>query len=130
MALASTRPPKPLRVRIDEAALQHTVINLLLNAVQACPRGGAVRVGVEGDDPIRITVRDNGCGIPTEQVKRIFEPFYSMRKGGTGLGLFLSLDFVKTCGGDITVSSAPGAGSTFEVTLPALRGQVAGEMTG
>ncbi len=73
---------------------------------------------------------DNGCGIPPEQVKRIFEPFYSMRKGGTGLGLFLSLDFVKTCGGDITVSSAVGAGSTFEVALPALRAQAAGEMPG
>jgi PAS domain S-box-containing protein len=122
-------PADGLRVRIDEAALQHTVINLLLNAVQACKGGGTVRVGVGGDDPIRITVRDNGCGIPPEHAKRIFEPFYSMRKGGTGLGLFLSLDFVRTCGGDISVSSVVGAGSTFEVTLPALGARVSGETT-
>jgi PAS domain S-box-containing protein len=130
VSLAVTRPPEGLRVRLDEAALQHAVINLLLNAVQACSGGGSVRAAVEGGDPIRITVSDDGCGIPPEQVKRIFEPFYSMRKGGTGLGLFLSLDFVKTCGGDITVSSAVGSGSTFEVALPALRAQAAGEVPG
>jgi PAS domain S-box-containing protein len=123
-------PGGGLRVRIDEAALQHTVINLLLNAVQACTRGGTVRVAVDGSDPVRILVRDDGCGIPPDQVKRIFEPFYSMRKGGTGLGLFLSLDFVRNCGGDISVSSVVGSGSTFEVTLPALRGWAAVEMPG
>ncbi len=123
-------PAEAVRVRIDESALQHTVINLLLNAVQACPRGGAVRAGVDGGDPVRITVRDNGCGISPENLKRIFEPFYSMRKGGTGLGLFLSLDYVRTCGGDITVSSAVGSGSTFAVTLPALRTGAAGEVAG
>ena len=65
---------------------------------------------------------DDGCGIRPEHLKQIFEPFCSMRKGGTGLGLFLSLNFVRACGGDITVSSAVGSGSTFEVTLPALGG--------
>ncbi len=117
-------------MRIDESALQHTIINLLLNAVQACKAGGSVAVAVEGADPVRISVSDNGCGIPPEHASRIFEPFYSMRKGGTGLGLFLSLDFVKACGGDITVSSVVGSGSTFEVSLPALRPQAPGETAG
>jgi two-component system, NtrC family, sensor kinase len=129
VALAVTPPDRELRVRIDESALQHTVINLLLNAVQACRGGGTVQVGVGGDDPIRVTVCDNGCGIPPEQLTRIFEPFYSMRKGGTGLGLFLALDFVRAHGGDITVSSEVGAGSRFEVTLPAMGAAVAGEVT-
>lgn len=109
-----------LRVRADEASLQHAVINLLINAVQACPRGGRVGVAAEAGNPARIRVRDNGCGIPPEHLARIFEPFCSMRKGGTGLGLFLSLGFVKGCGGDITVASEVGAGSTFEIALPAL----------
>ena len=52
-----------------------------------------------------------------------------MRKGGTGLGLFLSMNFVRACGGDITVSSTVGSGSTFEVSLPALGGQATGERT-
>jgi PAS domain S-box-containing protein len=116
-----------LRVRADEAALQHAIINLLLNAVQACKGGGSVTIGTEGGDPVRIRVRDDGCGIPSEHLKQIFEPFCSMRKGGTGLGLFLSLNFIRASGGDITVSSAVGSGSTFEVTLPALGGMATGE---
>ena len=71
-----------------------------------------------GDDPIRIHVTDDGCGIPSEIQTRIFEPFFSARRGGTGLGLFLSLDFVRHWGGDIEVRSTPGSGSTFEVVLP------------
>ncbi len=65
-------------------------------------------------------VIDNGCGIAPEDRKRIFEPFFSARQGGTGLGLFLSLNFVRRWGGDIRVESEPGRGSTFEIVLPAL----------
>jgi PAS domain S-box-containing protein len=117
LSVAGTAPG--LRVRADEASLQHAVINLLINAVQACARGGAVAIAAEDGNPARIRVRDNGCGIPPEHLKQIFEPFCSMRKGGTGLGLFLSLNFVKACGGDITVASDVGSGSTFEIALPA-----------
>jgi PAS domain S-box-containing protein len=114
-----------LRVRADEAELQHVFVNLILNAVQACPSGGAVRIGAKpadfgGADGVRVTVSDNGCGIATDDHRRIFEPFCSMRPGGTGLGLFLSLNTVRRSGGDIAVESAPGAGSTFAVVLPAV----------
>jgi two-component system sensor histidine kinase FlrB len=112
--------PPVARVRLDEAELQHALMNLLLNAVQACRGGGLVRVTVEDGDPVRICVADNGCGIQPEDQKRIFEPFFSLRQGGTGLGLFLALSFVRRWGGDIAVSSAAGTGSTFEVRLPAL----------
>ncbi|HSD66201.1 MAG TPA: ATP-binding protein, partial [Vicinamibacteria bacterium] len=108
----------PLLVRVNEAELQHVLLNLSLNAVQACESGGRVVLGVSGDDPVRIRVVDDGCGIPPEVQKRVFEPFFSARRGGTGLGLFLSLDFVRRWGGDIEVRSAPGSGSTFEVVLP------------
>jgi len=113
-----------LRVRADEAELQHVLINLLVNAVQACSRGGRVTTSVEGGTRLRIRVRDDGCGIPPEQQQRIFEPFFGLRQGGTGLGLFLSLNFVRAWGGDLRVTSAPGAGSTFEVSLPALGPEV------
>jgi PAS domain S-box-containing protein len=105
-------------VRADEAELQHTVINLMLNAIQACPAGGKVQVTVSATDAVRIRVTDTGCGISPENRKRIFEPFFSMRQGGTGLGLFLSLNFVRRWSGDIAVESTLGHGSTFEVTLP------------
>jgi signal transduction histidine kinase len=108
-----------LHVRADEAELQHVLINLLLNAIQASRRGAEVVVRVTRGDPMRISVLDRGCGIAPEHRSRIFEPFFSLRDGGHGLGLFLSLDFVRRWGGDITVTSEPGVGSTFEVTMPA-----------
>lgn len=117
-------PPEGLHVRADAADLQHALINLLLNAVQACPAGGTARIEVEGSDPVHLRVSDNGCGIAPEDQKRIFEPFFSLRKGGTGLGLFLSLNFVRRWGGDIAVTSTPGAGSTFDVVMPAPPGRV------
>jgi two-component system, NtrC family, sensor kinase len=107
-----------LHVRADEAELQQALINLLLNAIQACKAGGRVSVDVESDDAIHLRVSDDGCGIPAEACKRIFEPFFSTRQGGTGLGLFLSINFVRRWGGDIRVESAPGKGSCFEVVLP------------
>jgi PAS domain S-box-containing protein len=115
--------PDGVHVRADDAGLQHTLINLLLNAVQACSRGGTVAIHTEVGPQVRIRVSDNGCGIAPEHQRRIFEPFVSMRQGGTGLGLFLSLNFVRQWGGDITIDSTPGVGSTFELVLPALAGQ-------
>ncbi|MGE0453192.1 MAG: PAS domain-containing sensor histidine kinase [Vicinamibacteria bacterium] len=112
--------PAGLRVRADEAEIQHALINLMLNGIQACRPGGRVRLSAEAGERLRIRVVDDGCGIAPEHQQRIFEPFFSLRQGGTGLGLFLSLNFVRRWGGDITVSSAPGKGSSFELTLPSL----------
>ena len=109
-----------IHLRADEAELQHTLINLLLNAIQASKPGGRVAVEVEARERVKIRVRDNGCGIAPEDRARIFEPFYSARQGGTGLGLFLSLSFARRWGGEITLESEPGRGSTFEITFPAL----------
>jgi two-component system NtrC family sensor kinase len=111
-----------MKVRLNEADLHHVLLNLALNAIQACGRDGEVVLGAEGGDPVRIRVTDNGCGIAPEKQQRIFEPFFSDRRGGTGLGLFLSLDLVRQWSGDIRVESSPGSGSTFEVRLPAARG--------
>ena len=112
--------PAGMHVRADEAELQHTLINLLLNAVQASKAGGQVTVEAEAGEQMRIRVIDDGCGIAADDQKRIFEPFFSARQGGTGLGLFLSLNFVRRWGGEIRVESIVGRGSTFEVVLPAL----------
>ena len=108
----------PVHVRADESELQHALINLSLNAVQACSAGGRVTLSLVDGNPARLRISDNGCGIGAEHQKHIFEPFFSLRKGGTGLGLFLSLNFVRRWGGDIVVTSTPGAGATFEIVLP------------
>jgi len=112
--------PEGLHVRAEEADLQHTLINLVLNAVQASPSGATVTVEAEHGPQILIRILDRGCGISPENQKRIFEPFFSARQGGTGLGLFLSLNFVRRWGGDLRVQSEPGRGSTFEISLPSV----------
>jgi len=112
--------PSGLQVRAEEADLQHTLINLLLNAVQASPAGSRVTVEAEAGEQVCVRVTDHGCGISPENLKRIFEPFFSARQGGTGLGLFLAQNFVRRSGGELRVASEAGRGSTFEVVLPAL----------
>jgi signal transduction histidine kinase len=111
-------PDADLHVRADDAELQHVLINLVLNAIQSSPAGATVTVRLEGGDAVRIRVIDQGCGIAADDQQRIFEPFFSLRRGGTGLGLFLSRDFARHWGGDITVISTPGTGSIFDVILP------------
>lgn len=111
--------PSRLRVRANGADLEHALINLLLNAVDACEPGGNVEVDADGDGSrVHVRVRDDGCGIPAEHMDRIFEPFVSLRENGTGLGLFLALNFVRQWDGDIRVRSVPGDGTEFEVVLP------------
>lgn len=113
-------PAEGINVRVDEADLQHALVNLLLNAIQASKSGDSVSITAENGDIVRIRIEDHGCGIAEEHLDHIFEPFYSARQGGTGLGLFLSLNFVRSCGGDIRVTSSVGAGSVFEIQLPSV----------
>ena len=115
---AGALPRRPMPVRADESDLHQALINLLLNAVQASPPGGRVRLRVVSGDTVTIQITDEGCGIALDQQARIFEPFFSLRRGGTGLGLFVSLNSVRRWGGDIVVHSAEGQGATFEVVLP------------
>ncbi|MFH1766238.1 MAG: ATP-binding protein [Gemmatimonadota bacterium] len=110
--------PANLQVRADESDLQHALINLLINAIEACQGEGEVGVHVDLSDSVRVRVSDNGRGIPSVELERIFEPFVSLREGGTGLGLFLALNFVRQWGGDILVKSTPDHGSAFEIVLP------------
>jgi PAS domain S-box-containing protein len=118
VAIELVQDPVPRRVRADEGQLQQAVVNLLANAIQACEAGGLVRVATGANGAVYIRVSDNGCGIAADEQRRIFEPFFSLRKGGTGLGLFLSLNAVRAWGGDITVRSTAGRGATFEIRLP------------
>ncbi len=118
VSITVREPDSEVRVRADESDLHHALVNLMLNAIQACQPGGRVTVAISSGDMARIRISDDGCGIPSDYLKRIFEPFYGLRKGGMGLGLFLSLNFVRRWGGDISVESVAGIGSTFEIALP------------
>jgi PAS domain S-box-containing protein len=112
------RGGQPVTVRANLAAVQQVLLNLLINAVQACARGGHVVVGVERGPP-RLIVTDDGRGMTAEEQRRIFEPFFSLRPGGTGLGLFICLEAARAWGGEIRVTSAPGRGARFEVRFAA-----------
>lgn len=112
--------PSDVQVRADESDLQHALINLLINAIEACRPKGTVLVQLEEDTSVHIRVTDNGKGIPPGEMERIFEPFVSLREGGTGLGLFLALNFVRQWGGEILVRTTPDHGSVFEIVLPTI----------
>ena len=114
------------RVRLDEGRLKQILFNLLSNAVKFSPRGGPVTIDVSMSDAdfVRIDVTDEGIGIPADELQRIFDEFYQTeegrraRKGGTGLGLSLTRNFVELHHGHIDVQSKPGQGSTFTLVLP------------
>jgi signal transduction histidine kinase len=121
------------RVRLDEGRLKQILFNLLSNAVKFSPQGGPVTVSAGlvsraqsplGVDSVRIDVADQGIGIPPDELERIFDEFYQTeegrrsRRGGTGLGLSLTRNFVELHHGTIEVQSTPGAGSCFTLYLP------------
>ncbi|MGC9356667.1 MAG: GAF domain-containing protein [Anaerolineae bacterium] len=120
-------------VLANAGELGQVFLNLVLNAVDAMPDGGSLRVGTyeNGDKRLMVTVTDTGMGISPENLSRIFEPFFSTKEGGTGLGLTVCHNIVQRHAGEITVESQPGEGSTFTVWLPdLLEGQKAlGEQT-
>jgi signal transduction histidine kinase len=131
---------EPLSVQADETQLQQVVMNLCLNARDAIQthlaadptrQQGRILVRTEavcnrGENGsaqkhwVRLLVEDNGPGM-TDQVRaRIFDPFFSTKEHGTGLGLAVVLQIVEGCGGRVEVSTQPGAGARFEVWLPLL----------
>ena len=106
----------------DAGLLRQILLNLLSNAFDAVERGGKVSMTarVENGDDVVITVSDTGAGIPPDDLRRIFEPFYTTkgRGKGTGLGLAICRELVAALGGSIGVESTPGRGSTFSLRLP------------
>jgi len=101
--------------------LKQVFLNLLLNASQAIADGGSIRISTEFLDPnIVVRIEDDGCGIEPRVLERIFDPFFSTKKVGEGMGLGLSLSYqmVKNHGGDIRVESEPGRGTCFWISLP------------
>jgi len=117
---------------VDEGQIGQVIQNLVINAAQAMPQGGLVTVHaedvtVETDEVpplspgryVRITTHDHGIGVPTEHLKRIFDPFFSTKQSGSGLGLATAFSIARSHGGTITVESDLGKGSSFSLWVPA-----------
>jgi signal transduction histidine kinase len=110
-------------VAIDERMIRQALINLLLNALQAMPGGGSVVVSAapvrhEGRSFARVDVADDGPGMTSESTARLFQPFFTTKATGTGLGLAVVRRFVEAHGGHVAVRSREGDGSTFTLMLP------------
>jgi signal transduction histidine kinase len=122
-------PPPDLHVRADREKLQQILLNLLSNAIKFTPRGGRVAIDAavvraeDGNDVVEVRVSDTGCGIPSERLQAIFDPFVQVHREltrpteGTGLGLAISRDLARGMGGDLAVHSEEGVGSVFTITL-------------
>jgi signal transduction histidine kinase len=103
----------------DPALIQQVVLNLVLNGIQAIPGEGAVDIAItREDDQALISVKDNGKGISPDALPKIFRPFFTTRKEGTGLGLSLANGIVQSHGGKIEASSTLGQGTQFRIHLP------------
>ncbi len=106
-------------IKGDRALLEHVFLNLILNAVQAMPGGGDIRISGRNDDRfIEVTVRDKGAGIPSDIRSRVFDPFFTTKEDGTGIGLSIVYNIVKSHRGTVFFQSNEGAGTAFTVRLP------------
>ena len=123
-------PTDPLTFPVDPAQIEDAVLNLIINAIESAESNGQVKIRVARSENSRdedyqefeavIEVSDNGRGISEEDLTRIFNPFFTTRPGGTGLGLPAVRRIVRAHGGRVEVRSAPGEGSTFTIHLPPL----------
>jgi len=112
--------PELPQVMLDGDQMRQVAINLILNAGGAMPEGGILTVRTEQLDKehVQIAFADSGCGIPPENIERIFEPFYTTKERGTGLGLAITRQIIEHHNGNISIESTPGTGTTVRVTLP------------
>jgi signal transduction histidine kinase len=114
----------PLHVRVDPAELRQVFVNVLLNACQACSAGGHVTVSAGRHDSrgsagvTEIIVSDDGRGVAPGDEARVFEPFFTTRPDGVGLGLSFCRDALTRCGGSIGLSSKPGSGTRVVISIP------------
>ena len=105
---------------IDERYMKQVLLNLIKNAQAAMPNGGLLTIATQtSDNEIRISVCDTGTGISAENLKKIFDPYFTTKDNGTGLGLTLVFKIIREHQGEISVESREGEGTNFEVILPA-----------
>ncbi|WP_284349972.1 ATP-binding protein [Roseisolibacter agri] len=126
-AFAITPLVQPLHAQADAERVSQILLNLVSNAVKFTPPGGRIALEASSLDEgrrVAIRVRDTGRGIPADRLESVFDPFVQVdatltrEQGGTGLGLAISRELARGMGGDLTVESVPGEGSTFTLTLP------------
>ena len=110
---------QPPYAMVDETSVRGALMNLILNAVEAMPEGGVLNIAIDRTDAmLRLEITDTGRGIAEEEVKKIFEPFYTTKAQGLGLGMPYAKKIIDQHGGAMSLNSRPGEGTTISVTLP------------
>jgi signal transduction histidine kinase len=129
--LVSTLPDGLPAVLVDPLQIRQALLNVLLNGFEAMPEGGRLTVETRGglrdgaDSFVTVTVTDTGEGMNEDEVGKLYEPFYTTKQHGTGLGLTIVARVLGQNGGSISASSVPGTGSSFVLRLPIAGGEVA-----
>jgi signal transduction histidine kinase len=110
-------------VRLDNESLKQLYLNLILNALDAMPRGGTLAVETaERAGHFEVSIADDGEGMPTETLRRLGSPFFTTKATGSGLGIFLARRLAASAGGELRIRSEVGRGTTCVVRLPRRRG--------
>ena len=110
---------------IDESSMRGALMNLVLNAIEAMPHGGTLSIAIDQtDETVRLEIADTGPGIGEEEAKNIFEPFYTTKAQGLGLGMPYAGKIIEQHGGTISLKSRVGEGTTISIALPAAKKEV------
>ena len=118
---------RPTYGMFDASAMRGALMNLILNAIEAMPEGGTLSVATRPtDQKLQLEIKDTGRGIGEEEAKRIFEPFYTTKEHGLGLGMPYALRVIEQHDGTVAVNSKNGEGTTLRIELPAMKKEVAG----
>lgn len=106
-------------MEVDKVKLREAILNLVRNASEAISSEGTISIHAQTQNGhLLLAITDTGCGIPEEYLPTLFDPFVTHKKEGTGLGLPIAKQIVESHGGSISVTSAPGQGSSFQISLP------------
>ena len=120
IVLSTDLPPSLPRLMLDPVLIQRAITNIIENALHAMPDEGTLSIGVlRGPGELRLIIRDTGVGLEPDALARIFEPYFSTRITGTGLGMAIAKRNVELNGGSIAVASERGRGTAVTITLPA-----------
>ena len=116
---------QPAYAMVDESSMRGALMNLILNAIEAMPEGGTLSISIDQtDETFRLEITDTGRGIAEEEAKKIFEPFYTTKAQGLGLGMPYAKKIVDQHGGSISLNSRLGEGTTISIALPAATREV------
>jgi signal transduction histidine kinase len=110
---------------IDESSMRGALMNLIVNAIEAMPGGGTLSIDSKWtEETLQLEITDTGGGIADDQIKKIFEPFYTTKEQGLGLGMPYAKKIIEEHGGSVSLNTKSGEGTTIRITLPANREEV------